>query len=43
MTKATLENAILYMIRSYIESNLLTKDDVEEVLENVRRRAAAGI
>lgn len=42
MAKAALENAILYMIRSYIESNLLTKDDVEEVLENVRRRAAAG-
>ena len=41
MAKATLENAILYMITSYIESNLLTKDDVEEVLEKVRRRAAA--
>lgn len=42
MAKAALENAILYMIKTYIESRLLTQDDVEEVLENVRRRAADG-
>ena len=42
MAKAALENAILYMINTYIESKLLTQDDVEEVLENVRRRAADG-
>ena len=40
MAKAALENAILYMIKTYIESRLLTQDDVEEVLENVRRRSA---
>lgn len=42
MAKAALENAILNMIMTYIESRLLTQEDVEEVLENVRRRAAAG-
>jgi hypothetical protein len=38
MAKAALENAILYMIRSYKESGLLTQGEIEEVLDNVRRR-----
>ena len=42
MAKAALENAILFMIKTYIESRLLTQDDIEKVLENVRRRAADG-
>ena len=42
MAKAALEKAILYMIKTYIESRLLTQEDVEGVLENVKRRAAVG-
>jgi hypothetical protein len=38
MAKAALENAILYMIRSYKESGLLTQREIEEVLDSVRRR-----
>ena len=42
MAKAALENAILYMIRTYVDSGLVTASEVEEILDNVRRRAAAG-
>lgn len=43
MTKQALENAILYMICSYLDSELITENDIEDILTNVKRRAIAGI
>jgi hypothetical protein len=39
MTREALENAILYMINTYLESGLISKEDVEDVLANVKLRA----
>lgn len=41
MAKAALENAILYMVRTYVDSGLVTAGEVDEILDRVRRRAAA--
>jgi hypothetical protein len=39
MTREALENAILYMINTYLESELISREEVETVLANVRNRA----
>jgi hypothetical protein len=39
MAKETLENAILFMINSYLDSELISKTDVDDILRNVRKRA----
>lgn len=41
MTREALENAILYMINTYLESELISREDVEIVLANVKMRASA--
>ena len=42
MAKAALENAILYMIRAYVDSGLVTAGEVGGILDRVRKRAAGA-
>ena len=39
MAKETLENAILFMINAYLDSDMISKEDIEDILTNVRIRA----
>ncbi len=41
MTRDVLENAILYMINTYLESELISRKDVAIVLANMKMRAFA--
>jgi hypothetical protein len=42
MTREALENAILYMINTYLESELISREEVESILANVKIRALAN-
>ena len=43
MTREALENAITFMIRTYLQSELIVETDVDDILANVKGRVVRGI